>query len=146
MDIGTGSGILAIAAAGLGAARVLALDIDACARSEARHNIRLNPKAARVVEVADHPLESIEEHFDLVMANLRLPTLVGLVEWLHCHLNPLGCVVVSGCREEEWGSLVDVYRENGWHPLWRDAKGGWAGGVFWGEEEQPLEPGPTNSD
>jgi ribosomal protein L11 methyltransferase len=146
VDIGTGSGILAIAAANLGAARVLALDIDACARSEARHNIRLNPEAERVVEVAEHSLESIEEHFDLAMANLRLPTLAGLGEWLRCRLNPLGCVVVSGCREEEWDPLVGLYREKGLHLLWHDAKGGWAGGVFLGEEERLSEPGPKKAD
>jgi ribosomal protein L11 methylase PrmA len=120
------------------------LDIDACALSEARRNIRLNPKAARVVEVAEHPLESLEERFDLVMANLRLPTLAGLGEWLRCRLNLLGCVVVSGCREEEWGHLVGLYGEKGLHPLWQDAKGGWAGGVFLYEDERPSEPSPKN--
>lgn len=130
IDIGTGSGILAIAAAYLGAAGVIALDIDACARSEARHNIRLNPKIEGRVHVADCPLESIEQRFDLVMANLRLPTLAGLAGWVRDRLNPSACVVVSGCREDEWERLTVIYRARGLHTLWQGFIGGWAGGLL----------------
>ncbi len=138
VDIGTGSGILAIAAASLGAARVLALDIDACARTEALHNVRLNPKAVAVVHVTDSAAESLDERFDLIMANLRLPTLAGLVGWVRNCLSPRGCVVVSGCREEEWPHLVGIYDAKGLHPLWQNASRGWAGGVFIDAEEGAL--------
>ena len=138
VDIGTGSGILAIAAASLGAARVLALDIDACARSETLHNVRLNPRAAGVVHVTESVAESLHERFDLMMANLRLPTLAGLVGWVRNWLSPKGCVVVSGCREEEWPHLVGIYDAQGLYPLWQDASGGWAGGVFTDAEERAL--------
>lgn len=130
VDIGTGSGILAIAAACLGAASVTALDIDACACSETRHNVRLNPKIAGIVQVIDSPVESIEQPFDLIMANLRLPTLVRLAGWVAQHLTSRGCLVVSGCREEEWGGLRAVYRERNLQPLWQSAQGGWAAGLF----------------
>jgi ribosomal protein L11 methyltransferase len=116
----------------------MALDIDACARSEARHNVQLNPYAVRTVQVADHSLASIEGPFDLIMANLRLPTLVSLAEWVREHLMPLGCVVVSGCREEEWGRLVEVYVKKGIHSLWQDIMGGWAGGLFGRGDHAPL--------
>ena len=130
VDIGTGSGILAIAAASLGAVRVLALDIDACARSEARHNVRLNPRVAAVVHVTESAAESLDERFDFIMANLRLPTLAGLAEWVSNCLSPKGFLVVSGCREEEWPHLLGIYDAKGLRPLWQDASGGWAGGVF----------------
>lgn len=130
VDIGTGSGILAIAAACLGAASVTAVDIDACACSETRHNVRLNPKIAGVVQVIDTAVESIEQRFDLVMANLRLPTLVRLAGWIAHHLTFRGCLVISGCREEEWGGLRTIYREQGLQARWQSAQGGWTGGLF----------------
>jgi ribosomal protein L11 methyltransferase len=144
LDIGTGSGILAIAAAELGATGVWALDIDACARSEARHNVRLNPRAASIVHVTDEAPESFEEPFDLIMANLRLPTLARLAEWVGRRLNPKGCVVVSGCREEEWGHLAEIYGAKGLRPLWQDTRAGWAGGVFLNGEEHTLAQGAAN--
>jgi len=130
VDIGTGSGILAIAAACLGAASVTAVDIDACACSETRHNVRLNPKIAGVVQVIDSPVESIEQRFDLVMANLRLPTLVRLAGWIAHHLTFRGCLVISGCREEEWGGLRTIYGDQGLQARWQSAQGGWTGGLF----------------
>ena len=130
IDIGTGSGILAIAASCLGAEAIMALDVDACARSEARMNIDLNPKAATAVAVSDTPLASIEKRFDLVMANLRLPTLIHLSAWIQSHLRSVGCAVVSGFREEEWDRLQACYARQGFHSLWQGSMAGWSAGVF----------------
>ncbi len=130
IDIGTGSGILAIAAACLGAETIVALDVDACARSEARMNIDLNPQAVAAVAVSDTPLASIEKRFDLVLANLRLPTLIHLSAWIPSHLRRGGCVVVSGLREEEWDRLHACYARQGFHSLWQGNMVGWSAGIF----------------
>ena len=132
IDIGTGSGILAIAAACLGAASVLALDVDACARSEAEQNIRLNPEAVRV-SVADRPIAAIDTVFDLVLANLRLPTLAQLGDWIHGHLTSPGCAVVSGCREEEWAHLTKCFAHYDLRSGWQGTLAGWSGGIFYRE-------------
>lgn len=129
VDIGTGTGVLAIAAACLGVDTILALEIDACARSEAQKNIALNPLAAGI-QVGDRPLETLDGPFDLVMANLRLPTLVSIADWMVAHLNPAGCAVVSGCREEEWERLSTVYTQKGLRVGGQAAMAGWSGGVF----------------
>jgi len=130
LDIGTGSGILAIAASCLGASTITALDIDACARSEARLNIRLNP-GAEGIQVSDRPLSSFNGRFDLVIANLRLPTLVALSGWVASHLAPSGCLVVSGFRDEEQDRLFACYADQGLQPLWQKALAGW-GAAFLG--------------
>ena len=130
IDIGTGSGILAIAASYLGAEKVMALDVDACARSEARMNIDLNPQTAAAVDVSDASLASIEKRFDLVMANLRLPTLIHLSAWIQSHLRRVGCVVVSGFREEEWDRLHACYAHQGFESLWQGSMAGWSAGIF----------------
>jgi ribosomal protein L11 methyltransferase len=130
IDIGTGSGILAIAASCLGAESVMALDVDACARSEARMNIDLNPRAAVAVSVSDTPLASIENRFDLVIANLRLPTLIHISDWIQAHLQRNGCVVVSGFREDEWDRLLARYADQGFFSVWQRDLAGWSAGLF----------------
>lgn len=137
IDIGTGSGILAIAASCLGAEMVMALDVDACARSEARMNIDLNPQAVTAVAVSDRPLASIEKRFDLVMANLRLPTLIYLSAWIQSHLRSVGCVVVSGFREEEWDRLHACYASQGFHSPWQGGMVGWSAGMFCPVDDNP---------
>jgi ribosomal protein L11 methyltransferase len=129
LDIGTGSGILAIAASCLGASTITALDIDACARSEARVNIGLNP-AAQGVQVSDRPFSSFNGRFDLVIANLRLPTLVTLSGWVASHLAPTGCLVVSGFRDEEQDRLLACYADHGFQPLWQKALAGWGAALL----------------
>jgi ribosomal protein L11 methyltransferase len=129
IDIGTGSGILAIAASCLGAKTVMALDVDACARSEARLNIDLNPRAAAVT-ISDTPLASIEKQFDMVIANLRLPTLIQISDWIQAHLKSDGCVVVSGFREDEGDRLRDRYAEQGFHFMAQHSLAGWSAGLF----------------
>jgi ribosomal protein L11 methyltransferase len=129
LDVGTGSGILAIGAAALGAQQVLALDIDACARSEARKNIALNRMADRV-SVSGEDLTTLETFFGVVIANLRLPTLVQLSDWICAHLTSPGCLVVSGYREGEWDRLHEVYTEKGLAVCWHETTAGWSGGVF----------------
>lgn len=130
IDIGTGSGILAIAASCLGAETVLALDVDACARSETRLNIDLNPRAAVAVTVSDTPLASIEKRFDMVIANLRLPSLIQISDWIQAHLQSGGCVVVSGFREDEWDRLLACYADQGFHSMAQDSLAGWSAGLF----------------
>jgi len=129
LDIGTGSGILAIAASCLGASTITALDIDACARAEARLNIGLNP-GAEGVQVSDRPLSSFNGRFDLVIANLRQPTLVALSGWVASHLAPSGCLVVSGFRDEEQDRLLACYADHGFQPLWQKELAGWCAALL----------------
>jgi ribosomal protein L11 methyltransferase len=129
LDIGTGSGILAIAASCLGASTITALDIDACARTEAHVNIGLNPGAEGIL-VSDRPLSSFNSRFDLVIANLRLPTLVALSGWVASHLASSGCLVVSGFRGEEQDRLLACYADHGFRPLWQKALAGWCAALL----------------
>jgi len=77
LDIGTGSGILAIAAVSLGVKNALGIDIDPCSRSEAGKNIILNNMEDQI-QVLDRNIENINEKFSLITANLRYPTLKRL--------------------------------------------------------------------
>jgi ribosomal protein L11 methyltransferase len=105
LDIGTGTGVLAIAAALLGVKKVTATDIDSVARFEARQNIAENSLAPEHVTVVDAPPHALRPRkFDLLLANLRPPTLKCLFGEMLNITAPNGIWVVSGFRppEAEW--------------------------------------------
>lgn len=92
-DVGTGTGVLAIAAAMLDADRVVALDVDPTAVAVARDNIDANDV---VVEVVEGGTDVLAGGFDGVLANLLTGSLVDLAPDLHDCLVPGGWLVASG--------------------------------------------------
>ena len=129
LDIGTGSGVLAIAAVLCGAAVAVGLDIDPCAIWEARHNATINGLEDRV-RILDAPLESLDGRFDLILANLRMPTLIRLARQIDRLLAPDGALVVSGIRPEEQAVLVKSYGAMGAAPVWQATTQGWSAMVL----------------
>jgi ribosomal protein L11 methyltransferase len=129
LDIGTGSGILAIAAARLGVAQVDALDIDPCALNEARRNIVHNQLSHRV-KLGRQAIEDLEVHYDLVMANLRLPTLCDLAARVRRRIHPSSYLVFSGFRDQEQGALQRAYPESAFRLIWSRTLAGWRGVVL----------------
>ncbi len=124
LDVGTGSGILAIAAAALGAGRVLACDIDSESCRVAAENAALNRVSSRV-EVTGAPLESLEGSFGLVVANILAEENVRLASELVGRLLPGGTLVLSGILREKESmvvsafsafplSLVEILRDEDW--------------------------------
>lgn len=130
LDIGTGSGVLAIGAVGLGAAAVLALDIDPCALWEARGNVALNDLVSRI-RVCGDPVENLVETFDLVLANLRAPTLLRLTPTIDRLLGAEGAVVISGIRPEESGELLQHWSAVGLKACCVKQSQGWTGIGFY---------------
>jgi len=106
LDVGTGSGILAIAAALLGAERVIGLDIDPESCRVATENVTLNRVNDRVT-VADTPLHRITGHFDLVLANILAEENIRLATELTARLTDHGSLVLSGILQEK----VDTVRK-----------------------------------
>ena len=95
LDVGTGSGILAIALVKLGAASVVALDNDPVALKVARANVRVND-AARKIRLARCKLDAIDERFGIVVANLTAETIHDLAAPLEERVAPGGYLVLSG--------------------------------------------------
>lgn len=100
LDLGTGSGILAMAASLLGAGRILALDIDPDAIIVARENLVLNELSDQV-ECGTTPLESLNECFDIILANILAEELVRLAPFLVDRLLPGGSLILSGILAEK---------------------------------------------
>jgi ribosomal protein L11 methyltransferase len=110
LDVGTGSGILAVAAAALGAKRVLACDIDAEACRISAENAALNGVDDRV-EVTGRPLEFLTEGFDLVLANILAEENIRLAPELLNRLRPGGILILSGILLEKEATVIDAFRQ-----------------------------------
>jgi len=95
LDVGCGSGVLAVTACVLGAARATAIDISPAAVPTTRANAEGNAVADRV-EVSTTPLAGIEGEFDIVVANILAPTLIELADDLRRVVAPDGVLIISG--------------------------------------------------
>jgi ribosomal protein L11 methyltransferase len=126
LDIGAGSGVLAIAAALMGVGRAIGLDTDPCARFEAAENIRLNGLTERVA-IDPRDVGVIEGAFGLILANLRYPTLVRLAERIRDLSDPGAVLIFSGMRPDEAHDVLGTYDALGVRLLRQKTEKGWAG-------------------
>lgn len=97
LDVGTGSGVLAIAAARLGAPAVVAVDTDPASVAASRHNAEVN---AVTVDVRQGSVDVASGRFGLVIANLDTATVSRLALQLVERVMPGGTLVVSGISNE----------------------------------------------
>jgi ribosomal protein L11 methyltransferase len=114
LDVGTGSGLLAIAARKLGAGRVAANDNDPVAVAVARENAARNGAA---VEVTDAPVGAIAGRFDLVVANILANVLVALAPALAEKVAPGGVLLLSGLLHAQEEEVRGAYVAAGLSPL-----------------------------
>ena len=132
-DVGTGSGILAIAAARLGAGRVLAVDNDPLACAAARDNVDAN-RAGHAVEVQEREVSSdwLAAHLSLdgVTANIESGTLTALLPGFAAAVAPGGWLLVSGLLAEESGDFAYEAAPFGFRLRDDDAEDGWWAGIF----------------
>jgi ribosomal protein L11 methyltransferase len=97
IDVGTGTGILAIAAALLAEnSRIVAIDIDPLAVEVAKENIAIN-RVEKAIEIfAGQPADFAGQTFDLVVANLTADVIMALMNDLAACLNEDGVMILSG--------------------------------------------------
>ena len=123
-DVGTGTGILGIAAARLGAARVLGYEIDPYAWSVARENAARN-EAGDAFEVVEGPLAEASASFDGLIANIEWVRLAPLVPALSGAVRPAGWMVLSGILTEQREAALAQLMELGWDPVDEAAEEDW---------------------
>jgi len=133
LDVGTGSGVLAIAAARLGASHVLAIDDDADALQSARENLELNglgdagPAAVPTVTLRQADFRDLHEGgFDLVTANLTGGLLLNGADALLAALAPQGRLILSGITLAEEAEVRARF-ESRLPVLARVSEEGWVG-------------------
>ncbi len=113
LDLGTGTGILAIALALLGVRRVVAADTDATARNVAAENVQRNPRAAGRICIVEGWQELAP--FDLTVANLYADVLCELAPLLTTVRRGAGSsLIVSGYLSCDRGRLETAFTQHGW--------------------------------
>lgn len=130
LDLGCGSGVLAIAAARvLPRAEIIASDIDAIATDVASENARINRVGRRIRFVTatglDHPDLRRDEYFDLIIANILARPLIELAPRLRGALSPQGRLVLSGLLVTQAAEVFANYRSAGFILEKRDDVVGW---------------------
>jgi ribosomal protein L11 methyltransferase len=112
LDVGTGSGILALAARKLGAGKTLAIDIDSTAVECARKNAAAN----QVIEEIDFRVcspDSLRRKFDIVVANLLPQELLMLAPALSRRVNIRGRLIISGILRGQKGEITAAFIDRG---------------------------------
>jgi ribosomal protein L11 methyltransferase len=140
LDVGTGSGILSLAAVGLGARSALALEVDPVAVEVARKNVALNRLEERIhvyhgsLELLREPgaseggiplQERPEGGFDLVLANIIASVIAELAPYLRDAVAPDGVLVASGIIDEREGLVRDALAGAGMSVVETVSEGDW---------------------
>ena len=129
LDLGTGSGILAIAAAKLGARRATGIDRDPDALDSAREAVDANGVAAEV-ELRRRDIADLEPaNAPIVLANLTGAALIRLAPVVTALVEPGGSLILSGILTEEEAAVAAVYREHG-RLAWREQEDEWVAMTF----------------
>lgn len=110
LDVGTGSGILAMAASKLGASRVVGTDIDPDAVEVAKENCAMNGVTAELVTT---PLADIPGQFAVVLANILAEDLVRMASDLTAKVAPGGVLILSGILVEREPYVIDGFAATG---------------------------------
>ncbi|MDR7426786.1 MAG: 50S ribosomal protein L11 methyltransferase [Armatimonadota bacterium] len=124
-DVGTGSGILAVAAAKLGAARVLAVDHDPLAVEVARSNVAHNHVQQTVEVVLGDLLAPLDVPVDLILANLTASAVISLTPEIVPRLRPGGRAILSGITDLREADVRQALGGAGLRPLQVAAAGEW---------------------
>jgi len=124
LDLGCGSGILGIAAARLGAGRVLMLDNDPVAVEVAKKNAIAN--GFPDIEASGVPVEALRESFDLVLANILAVTLIDLAPAVLRCVRPGGSVVLSGITIDQADEVRVTYEALGMVAREERRRGEWS--------------------
>src|SRR5690554_1922877 len=113
LDVGCGSAILSILAAGLGASHVVGVDIDATSIEVAKDNLRANDVTEEHIVLSTTPLAKVEGTYDIVVANILAHILLGLRDDLLSHVAPGGDLLLSGIPDFERDRLIEAFTEPG---------------------------------
>lgn len=122
-DFGTGTGILAILAAKLGAGRVVAIDNDDWSIENCRENLLHNH--AGVVEVKKADTAQLGERFDIILANINLNVILDNLAALIAQLVPGGILLLSGLLATDQPTIGENAKQQGLKPVHSITRDNW---------------------
>jgi ribosomal protein L11 methylase PrmA len=125
LDVGCGSGVLALAALALGADEAVGIDIDPEAVEATRANAERNRVADRLVVATDLPAAGPASPYDLVVANMLLPDLVAVAPTVARVAGRHAAVVISGVLTDQRAAVLAPYAGLGLEPVAERTDEGW---------------------
>jgi ribosomal protein L11 methyltransferase len=124
LDLGTGTGILAILAEKSGAKRIIAIDNDEWSILNARENIEANH--CRHIQLKQTDGISIqEEEFDIILANINRNVILDQLPLIRQHLKPSSVVLMSGLMKEDLDLILEHTRNNSLDIISKSLKDNW---------------------
>jgi ribosomal protein L11 methyltransferase len=125
LDIGTGTGILAIAAAKLGAGEAFGIDTDDWAYNNARENVELNGVQDRITIRRGSVTDLAGDSFDLILANIQRDVIERLLGKMIDRLRPSGLLIFSGLLADESRPVLDMLEASHLTVLRKIQEGDW---------------------
>lgn len=122
LDFGTGTGVLAIYAAKLGAKKIIAIDNDDWSIENAKENIITNESD---IEIIKNNSADIAETFDIILANINLNVIVDNINFLKTISNPNAQFIVSGILRSDQQNLISEFEKQHIKPVNILEKEGW---------------------
>lgn len=107
IDLGTGSGILAISSAKLGARSILAVDIDEKSVKVAKENAIINRVDNKIRLICSDLFTAIKDKYDLIICNILTKIILPLIPSIKDYINPSGLLILSGIMENEAVQIKD---------------------------------------
>jgi ribosomal protein L11 methyltransferase len=129
VDIGTGSGVLAMAVCKAGNFSCNAYEIDPVSINEAKKNIILNKLSSRI-QLIENYFHEQRDTFSIICANLRYPTLKELSGMIFQSLTENGIAILSGVRVWEKEKIIHSFKEKGFELIWQEDDKNWSGFVL----------------
>ena len=143
LDLGTGAGILAIAAKALGGGRVEAIDYDPVAVRIARENASTNGFRTIKVFRGDALKLTVRRPFDVVLANLFSDVLLAAAPRIARAVKPGGWLIFSGVLRKQAQEVVSVFQALGFSIPKITARGKWCAGTCWKATTRTPRPYAT---
>ena len=126
-DVGTGSGILAIACSKIGAKHVLALDIDPLSIKTAKENVVVNDCVDKIEVMESDLLNTSKDNYDLIIANILPDVIINLIPDAYEKLNEKGLILVSGIILEKKDLIIKELKQHGFSIVKDLDMGEWTG-------------------
>jgi len=140
LDIGTGTGILAIAAVKLGASQACGIDTDEWAYNNARENVDLNGVQGQITIGLGSVTDISKSPFDLILANIQRDVIERLLREMVDRLHASGVLILSGLLDSDTDPLLDAAGESHLSVLRQIREGDW---IALAVERSRSSPGHT---
>ena len=125
LDVGSGTGILSIAAVKLGAKKVVAVDFDEICLENCKENCVINEVVSSVEIITGEIDDVVEKDFDLILANIQKNVLLEIAEQIKERIKQNGIVILSGLLESDREAIEKKYHSLGFKTLYIDQMDEW---------------------